>query len=943
MPLVEIDEGALSYQPRSSYEPEEPKDQDKLDLWAAGMALQNPISGAIRYGLHPDFEAVPGYNPLTDEKLDGYDPEEFAFSQSPDETRAIKQRIDHQQRDRQMLAEDDSLHSSLSSIAGYVGNPLLWAPMLLAPQASVPAIIAAETGAELTSEFILHQQQPERTLTESAINVGAAAVVSGILGTAAQTLSKRQMKQLDEGMANELKRPPSTDSAGAQRVNETTIEDETLVGGDAVTHATIGPLGRVMRATSLEARKVAQQLADLPFILRKHEKGKSFGPSVEARMGRFEATEGEALNTLNNLYKQHAAAGGKLSEDEFFEAVTISLRSYDKHAVKEVELAADYVRKNVFNPTKYEAQNLKLLPEDREYLGWMIKQQRAKGLKSDDLLKRFVEAPETLTKDGASYAPRVYDYEKLAEDLQGFKKLITDYLQYNVPDGELVARDEAEDIAESVIRNVFLHGGLEDTDLPKYLVPKAGALQERTIDIPDMLLEPYLVNDSRVLISRYLKQIGSDIELTKVFGSKNMRYAFSNISTEYDRLIAESTGAEAKRLKKERSAVFRDLKAMRDRLTGQYERPMDPSSSLVKSGASIRAWNTMTMLGGAVVSNLPDMARPIMELGLRPFAKGMTQIIGNVKGFNLSRAELKRWGVGLDMTTGSRMAAIADAQDMMQAGQQKALNVFGKVSLLNAWNGGMKQFAGVMIVDSFLKWGSYARLTKHQNQIMARAGLDENMLVRINEQFRAHGITDGGLRIANTAEWTDAEAAEIFEAAVRSEVQHTIIQPGVGDKPLVASTEVGKLAFQFQSFIMSAQNRMLINGLQRHDMAFMTGILASVFIGMLTAYVKNAVRGKEQPKNPQGWIAEGVDRSGVLGLMTYPFNWGRMATGDTPSRFAARNITGTFLGPTPEQAERAVRVGLGAAEGNLNPEQLARLMPFQNLLHLRQIGEQLVE
>ncbi|MEW8701667.1 MAG: hypothetical protein AB2601_19580 [Candidatus Thiodiazotropha sp.] len=378
-------------------------------------------------------------------------------------------------------------------------------------------------------------------------------------------------------------------------------------------------------------------------------------------------------------------------------------------------------------------------------------------------------------------------------------------------------------------------------------------------------------------------------------------------------------------------------------IIGQYERPQDPSSKLVKAGASIRAWNTMTMLGGAVVSNLPDMARPIMELGLRPFIKGMTQLIGNVKGFNLSRSELKRWGVGLDMTTGSRMAAIADAADMMQAGQQKALNVFGKVSLLNAWNAGMKQFSGVMTVDSFLKWASLTRRTTHQKQIMARAGLDENMLTRINEQFKAHGITDSGLRIANTAEWTDTEAAEIFEAAIRSEVQHTIIQPGIADKPLVASTEVGKLVFQFQSFIMSAQNRMLINGLQRHDMAFMTGILASIFIGMLTAYVKNAVRGGEQPKNPQEWIAEGVDRSGVLGLMTYPFNWGRMATGDTPSRFAARNITGTFLGPTPEQAERAVRVGLGAAEGELNPEQMARLMPFQNLLHLRQIAEQVAE
>ncbi|MCU7931431.1 MAG: hypothetical protein KZQ90_11570 [Candidatus Thiodiazotropha sp. (ex Codakia rugifera)] len=943
MPLIEVDENAVTAQSRSQYEPEQKPDADTLDIWAAGMASQNLLSGAVRYGLQPDFQGDPGYNPLVVEDLEGYDPEEFAFSRSPEETKALKRRIDYQNRDRQMLAEDDSFHGTAASIVGAITSPPLLATMVISPQMSIPAMILINAGGESLNEVGLHGQQPERTLTESAINVGAAAFVSGLLGTAAQGLSKHQMKRLDEGMANEMKRATNLDSAGAQRVNETTIEEETLVGGDAVTHATIGPLGRVMRATSLEARKIGQQLADLPFILRKHGEGKSFGPSVEARMGRFEATEGETLQTLNNLYKQHTKSGGKLSEDEFFEAVTTALRSFDKHRVKEVELAAQYVRKNVLNSTKYEAQAMQLLPEDREFLAKLIKQRQAKGTNTDDLLKRYAEAPDTLTKDGASYAPRVYDYEKLAADLQGFKKLITDYLQYNVPDGELIARDEAEDIAESVIRNVFLHGGLEDTDLPKYLVPKAGALQERTIDIPDVFLEPYLVNDSRVLLSRYLKQIGSDIELTKVFGSKNMRAAFSNISTEYDRLIADSTGAEAKRLKQERTAVFRDLKAMRDRLTGQYERPQDPSSRLVKAGASIRAWNTMTMLGGAIVSNLPDMARPIMELGLRPFMKGMTQMIGNVKGFNLSRVELRRWGVGLDMTTGSRMAAIADAADMMQAGQQKALNVFGKVSLLNAWNAGMKQFSGVMTVDSFLNWASLAKRTKHQKQIMARAGLDENMLTRINEQFKVHGITDGGLRIANTAEWTDSEAAEIFEAAVRSEVQHTIIQPGIGDKPLVASTEVGKLTFQFQSFIMSAQNRMLINGLQRHDMAFMTGILASVFIGMLTAYVKNAVRGAEQPKNPQEWIAEGVDRSGVLGLMTYPFNWGRMTMGDTPSRFAARNITGTFLGPTPEQGERAVRVGLGAAEGKLDPEQLARLMPFQNLLHLRQIAEQLAE
>ncbi len=955
MPIISVPRDAVIAQPRQDY-PEEtkPLQPDRLELWAAGMSLQNPVSGAIRYGIDPYRAPVDGYNPFTDDEIENLDPVPFALSRSPEETADIKRRMLRQQRDREMLQADTSWNGILASVAGGVGDPILWGPMLLAPQASVARIVAAETGAAVLSESILHRQQPQRTALESAINIGAAAFVSGVLGTAAKYLSREQHKALSEGVAADFQpaeaAPPgpiAADSAGAQRAGETTLEAETLVGGDAVTWATIGPLGRVLRATSVEARKVAQQLADVPFMLRKFREGKTVGPSVESRIGRFEATEGEALDTLQGLWRQYdqrvTGQARRFDEKQFFEAITYAARRGDKHAVPEIEAGASYLRKSVFDPTKYEAQVLKLLPEDRPFLARMIQDIRAKGGDADYLLEAYAKAPDSLLPEGQTYAPRVYDYEALAKDLQGFKRLIVDSIQYGRPDAEMLTREEAEEIAESVIRNVFLKGGLEDRDLPKYIVPRAGVLQERTIQIPDALLERFLVNDSRVLVSRYLRQIGSDIELTKVFGDKKMSDAFRRVSDEYDRLISNAQGDEAKRLKVERSNVFRDLKAMRDRLTGQYDRPQDPGSALVKAGAWVRAWNTTTFLGGAVISNLTDLARPIMELGLRPYIKGLTQLVGNLEGFNLSRAELKRWGVGLDMTLGSRMAAMSDAADMMQGAQQKLLNVFGQVSLLNAWNAGMKQFTGVMTADEFLRLATVSRRTADQKAMLARAGLDELTLERIAGEFRKHGITDDGLRIANAAEWDDQEAAELLAAAVRAEVNHVIIAPGIGDKPLVASTEVGKLAFQFQSFIMSAQNRMLINGLQRHDAAFMTGVLVSVFIGMLVGWVKNAVNGKDQPKTPQAWVAEGVDRSGVLGLFSYPFNWSRTAMGDQPSRFAARNATGQFLGPTPGQVERVAKIGFDAAEGDFDPENAARLLPFQNLWHLRQIAERATE
>ncbi|MEW8507653.1 MAG: hypothetical protein AB2598_13205 [Candidatus Thiodiazotropha sp.] len=49
----------------------------------------------------------------------------------------------------------------------------------------------------------------------------------------------------------------------------------------------------------------------------------------------------------------------------------------------------------------------------------------------------------------------------------------------------------------------------------------------------------------------------------------------------------------------------------------------------------------------------------------------------------------------------------------------------------------------------------------------------------------------------------------------------------------------------------------------------------------------------------------------VLGLMAYPLNWSRMAAGETPSRFAVRNITGSFLGPSPRAGRTRREDGAG--------------------------------
>src|SRR3546814_10562648 len=71
---------------------------------------------------------------------------------------------------------------------------------------------------------------------------------------------------------------------------------------------------------------------------------------------------------------------------------------------------------------------------------------------------------------------------------------------------------------------------------------------------------------------------------------------------------------------------------------------------------------------------------------------------------------------------------------------------------------------------------------------LASVGIGKTMAARIARQFKQFGADQGGLRIANTEQWTDTEAVMAFRAAVARETDKIVVTPGVGDRPLVVSS-----------------------------------------------------------------------------------------------------------------------------------------------------------
>ncbi|MEX5486411.1 hypothetical protein IC611_14920 [Proteus mirabilis] len=63
------------------------------------------------------------------------------------------------------------------------------------------------------------------------------------------------------------------------------------------------------------------------------------------------------------------------------------------------------------------------------------------------------------------------------------------------------------------------------------------------------------------------------------------------------------------------------------------------------------------------------------------------------------------------------------------------------------------------------------------------------------------------------------------------DVRTTVITPGIGDTPLMMSSELGKIVMQFKTFFFATHNRALVSGIQSGDASFYYGALLQVALG----------------------------------------------------------------------------------------------------------------
>jgi hypothetical protein len=493
--------------------------------------------------------------------------------------------------------------------------------------------------------------------------------------------------------------------------------------------------------------------------------------------------------------------------------------------------------------------------------------------------------------------------------------------------------------------------------------PARGPLAARQFNIPDAVIRDFLEDDVETVVAMHLRTIVPDVLLTERFGDVRMTEAFKKIEEDYARLTDAATSAkERNRLGKEREAVIRDLAAVRDRVRGVYG--WSPElRNMARIAAGAKAVNNLTSMGVAAVSSLSDFAGAILRFGLTNtlrdgWAPFFSNMVGGHEGWQQFKSQIRAVGIGIDVATNARQNALDDVTDVYRPGSRferglQAVNdKFFIANLLSPLTDMQKTIAAHVAVSEILRAAKAAaegKATKKQIGNLAESGIDQQMAGRIWAQFQTGGEVVDGVHLPNTKDWSDHAAADALNGAMSREVDIAVVTPGQ-EKPLWMSHPVLSLLGQFKSFTAAATERILVANLMRRDAHALTGVMASVALGMLSYKLNSFLGGQETSKRPQDWVKEGISRGGLLGwfeegnAMASKMTRGgadiyRMIGADKPlSRFASRSTLDMLLGPTASKIEGLAKVTGAAAARDWSAADttaMRRLMAFQNLIWIR--------
>lgn len=968
--------------------PDEPEQEMApiLDVAASAARIANPIVSTFSKEDLGDDTVDPLYD--YNEGVIGTEYEEYlnrfayrTFNKPQQE--ALKRQIDREREDRRRIES-----------AGLLGTGLEMAFGLASPDIALPggAILksvkagraigrsALSVGAAAgvgvgVSEYVLQRTQETRTAEETAVAIGSSVLFGSLLGgVAGGVLSKAERKVAEQSFDAGLRIDPDQNyveflsgvgkpsSGGAAAVPEYNLEDFDIAGkapkaiGKALRKFV--PTIRDSFRASKTYRETMANLNEVSVGLEMNIRGEGIQAAETHAQYWENGAWGNAATKQRSIYQRARKNGFRGSYDDFDRAVGRAWSNGDIGDTPEITEAAQFWRQQLLDPLAKEGIDVGVLTQ---------------------------EQIDGILRVNKGYRPRVYNIQKIMAEKARFREAIMPEIEKRIraaqedvkssrsPD--FVSEADLDDYKEKIFQEFFDKiTGQEGLEAPNFITSNLrGPLKERTLNVNDSVIDDFIESSAEALGKRHARRVGADVEIARKFGRPDMKDQVTAIRQDYDDLIkSETDKVKQANLERERLDVIGDLEARRDIIRGLYKTDLEGSNV----GRVLRAANTfnfMRAMGGVLVSSLTDAVRPAMVHGLESYMRdGIGPLISNLEGFKLSANEARIMGAAAERIGAGRIATLAELNDpyAMNSPFERFLNNaatgFSKLTGLNHWNDFHKTISAVMAQNRLLRniMQEYDALTPRELEFQGFLGVNRDIAARIRDQFAKYGEDSKGLYIANHMRWDDAEARRVYVAAINKDTDVTIVTKSAGDTPNFMHTPAGRALFQFKSFAIASNQRVLMRGLQGGMDRFIGGLVGMTTIGMAVYWLKTMESGRGLSNNPGTWVAEGLDRSGFLsigmeinniyekmggqGVYALAAGAGRQISPSADerqpaSRYAVRSTFGSLFGPSfglGSDLTTLAGVGINAANGNaeLQPSDISaarRVLPYASLPYWR--------
>lgn len=374
---------------------------------AAGFRQENDVMAVASLFNRPSYEPDPDFNVVQRIRGSHYERDHldtFLTVRSEAEMLDVMGRIDQEMRDRRTL-EDAGGWGVAAGIAGGLISPTTFLPvggMVRSinggwSMAKSAATVGVSAGLQAgVSELALQAAQETRTGMESAISIGSATILGGVIGWgAAGLLTRAEFKRLEKlfdsdrtTLSAELEGVDL--SAGAAQADTRTGKlvswgiDKVPVLGDI--HKRLSPNTRVLTSDNLAARRAYNDLVEHGMRTEDNLNGvpTSFNGPPVSRLVRDTQTaitlhtdgiltrgfaEYRGYDSAGSMMKGNAAdllgrtPDSVLTQTQFNEQVTLALFSGDVHPVPAVQNVAKALRDEVLEPLRAKLVEAKMLDD----------------------------------------------------------------------------------------------------------------------------------------------------------------------------------------------------------------------------------------------------------------------------------------------------------------------------------------------------------------------------------------------------------------------------------------------------------------------------------------------------------------------------------------------------------------------------------------------------